>query len=79
MAATESYPDELKYHREHDWARVEGDVATFGITWYAQDALGDIVVYLPPEVGQRVTAGEEYGELGMTRWASQVAEVMVAR
>ena len=49
MPADESYPDELLYHREHDWARIDGDVATFGITWYAQDSLGDIVVYLPPE------------------------------
>ena len=46
MPADESYPDDLRYHREHDWARIDGDIATFGITWYAQDSLGDLVVYL---------------------------------
>ena len=51
MPAAESYPDDLRYHREHDWARVDGDSATFGVTWYAQDSLGDLVVYLPPETG----------------------------
>ena len=49
--ADESYPDDLRYHPEHDWARIEGDEATFGITWYAQDALGEVVFYEPPEVG----------------------------
>ena len=49
--ADESYPEDLKYHPEHDWARIEGDEATFGITWYAQDALGEVVFYDPPEVG----------------------------
>ena len=49
--AEESYPDDLRYHAEHDWARMEGDEATFGITWYAQDALGEVVFYEPPEVG----------------------------
>jgi glycine cleavage system H protein len=72
MAADESYPDDLRYHQEHDWARIDGDVATFGITWYAQDSLGDIVVYLPPEVGQQVTAGEEYGELESVKAVSGV-------
>ena len=72
MAAAKSYPDDLLYHPEHDWARVEGDVATFGITWYAQDSLGDIVVYLPPEVGRSVTAGEEYGELESVKAVSGV-------
>jgi glycine cleavage system H protein len=72
MAAAESYPDDLLYHPEHDWARVEGDVATFGITWYAQDSLGDIVVYLPPEVGRSVAAGEEYGELESVKAVSGV-------
>ena len=51
MPAAESYPDDLRYHREHDWARVDGDIATFGVTWYAQDSLGDLVVYLPPDDG----------------------------
>jgi len=56
MPADESYPDDLLYHPAHDWARVDGDHATFGVTWYAQDSLGDVVVFLPPEVGQQVTA-----------------------
>ena len=51
MAATESYPGELKYHREHDWARIEDDEAVLGITWFAQDALGELVHYEPPEEG----------------------------
>ena len=51
MAASESYPDELRYHPEHDWARIEGDEATLGITWYAQDSLGELVHYEPPDVG----------------------------
>ena len=72
MAADESYPDDLHYHAEHDWARLDGDVATFGITWYAQDSLGDIVVYLPPEVGSKVRAGEEYGELESVKAVSGV-------
>ena len=54
MPAAESYPDDLRYHREHDWARIEGDAATFGVTWYAQDSLGDLVVYLPPEAQDRL-------------------------
>ena len=51
-----SYPDDLKYHPEHDWARIDGDIATFGITWYAQDALGEVVFFDPPEVGATVAA-----------------------
>ncbi len=51
MAAAESYPDDLKYHPEHDWARVEGDEAVLGITWFAADALGELVHFEPPEVG----------------------------
>jgi glycine cleavage system H protein len=72
MAATESYPDDLLYHEAHDWARIDGELATFGITWYAQDSLGDIVVYLPPEPGRSVTAGEEYGELESVKAVSGV-------
>jgi glycine cleavage system H protein len=72
MAAEEGYPDDLRYHREHDWARLDGDVATFGITWYAQDSLGDIVVYLPPDVGQTVAADAEYGELESVKAVSGV-------
>jgi glycine cleavage system H protein len=72
VAAAESYPDDLLYHEAHDWARIEGDEATFGVTWYAQDSLGDIVVYLAPEPGQRVTAGQEYGELESVKAVSGV-------
>jgi glycine cleavage system H protein len=72
MPADESYPDDLLYHREHDWARIDGDTATFGITWYAQDSLGDIVVYLPPEVGAKVAAGNEYGELESVKAVSPI-------
>jgi glycine cleavage system H protein len=70
--AEESYPPELKYHREHDWARVEGDEATFGITWYAQDALGEVVFYDPPEVGAAVTANESYAEVESVKAVSDV-------
>jgi glycine cleavage system H protein len=68
----ESYPAELLYHPGHDWARIEGGEATFGITWYAQDSLGDVVVFLPPAVGQRVTAGQEYGELESVKAVSGI-------
>jgi glycine cleavage system H protein len=72
MPAAESYPDDLRYHRAHDWARVEGDIATFGVTWYAQDSLGDLVVYLPPEAGAEVRAGAEYGELESVKAVSGI-------
>ena len=72
MPATESYPDDLRYHPEHDWARVDGDIATFGVTWYAQDSLGDLVVYLPPEEGAVVKAGTEYGELESVKAVSGI-------
>ena len=70
--ADESYPDDLRYHREHDWARVEGEEATFGITWYAQDALGEVVFFDPPEVGSSVTAGELYAEVESVKAVSDV-------
>jgi glycine cleavage system H protein len=70
--ADESYPPELRYHPEHDWARVEGDEATFGITWYAQDALGEVVFYDPPEVGSTVTANETYAEVESVKAVSDV-------
>ena len=60
--AAESYPADLKYHPEHDWARIDGDEATFGITWFAQDALGELVHFEPPEVGQQVAKNGTYGE-----------------
>jgi glycine cleavage system H protein len=72
MAADESYPDQLKYHAEHDWARIEGDEATFGITWYAQDALGEVVFYEPPEVGAQVTKDEAYAEVESVKAVSDV-------
>jgi glycine cleavage system H protein len=70
--ADETYPPELKYHREHDWARVEGDEATFGITWYAQDALGEVVFYDPPEVGTAVSADQGYAEVESVKAVSDV-------
>ncbi len=72
MAADESYPDELKYHREHDWARVDGDTATLGITWYAQDALGEIVHYEPPDVGSSLARDESYGEVESVKAVSDL-------
>ena len=72
MAADESYPAELKYHSEHDWARIEGDTATLGITWYAQDALGEIVHFEPPEEGGSVAMGESYGEVESVKAVSDL-------
>jgi glycine cleavage system H protein len=70
--AEESYPTELRYHREHDWARIEDGEATFGITWYAQDALGEIVFYEPPAVGSAVTKDESYTEVESVKAVSDV-------
>jgi glycine cleavage system H protein len=70
--ADASYPEDLLYHPEHDWARIEGDTATFGITWYAQDALGEVVFFDPPEVGSAVTAGESYAEVESVKAVSDV-------
>jgi len=67
-----SYPEDLKYHAEHDWARVEGEEATFGITWYAQDALGEVVFYDPPEVGTQVTKDQVYAEVESVKAVSDV-------
>ena len=67
-----SYPDELKYHPEHDWARVEGDEATFGITWYAQDALGEVVFFDPPEIGASVSKDDAYAEVESVKAVSDV-------
>ena len=63
MAAAEDYPDGLKYHPEHDWASIHGEEATLGITWYAQDALGELVHYEPPDVGATISKDNEYGEV----------------
>jgi glycine cleavage system H protein len=70
--ADESYPEDLKYHPEHDWARIEGDEATFGITWYAQDALGEVVFYEAPEVGVEVTKDQPYAEVESVKAVSDV-------
>jgi glycine cleavage system H protein len=70
--ADESYPDDLRYHPEHDWARIEGDTATFGITWYAQDALGEVVFYDPPDVGKAVKKDEAYAEVESVKAVSDV-------
>jgi glycine cleavage system H protein len=72
VAAEESYPEELKYHREHDWARIDGDTATLGVTWYAQDALGEIVHYEPPEQGSTVAKDESYGEVESVKAVSDL-------
>jgi glycine cleavage system H protein len=72
VAAVENYPAELKYHREHDWARVEGDEAVLGITWFAQDALGELVHYEPPEAGATVTKDQAYGEVESVKAVSDV-------
>ncbi len=70
--ADPSYPDDLKYHPEHDWARIEGDSATFGITWYAQDALGEVVFFDPPQVGTEVSKDHPYTEVESVKAVSDV-------
>ena len=72
MAAAETYPDDLKYHPEHDWARVDGDEATLGITWFAQDALGELVHFEPPQEGAQVTKDSSYGEVESVKAVSEV-------
>ena len=70
--AEASYPDDLKYHAEHDWARVDGDTATLGITWYAQDQLGEVVFFDPPEVGKTISKDEPYAEVESVKAVSDV-------
>jgi glycine cleavage system H protein len=70
--AEPSYPDDLKYHEEHDWARVEGEEATFGITWYAQDALGEVVFFDPPDIGSQVSKDQSYAEVESVKAVSDV-------
>jgi glycine cleavage system H protein len=70
--ADESYPEDLLYHPEHDWARVEGETATFGITWYAQDALGEVVFFEPPETGSTVKKDGPYAEIESVKAVSDV-------
>ena len=72
MAAAESYPEGLKYHPEHDWARIDGDEATLGITWFAQDSLGELVHFEAPEVGSSVSQDGAYGEVESVKAVSDV-------
>ena len=72
MAANESYPEDLLYHPEHDWARIEGDEAVLGVTWYAQDALGELVHYEPPSEGATVTKDASYGEVESVKAVSDL-------
>jgi glycine cleavage system H protein len=72
MPAVESYPDGLHYHSEHDWARVDGDDATLGITWFAQDSLGELVHFEAPEVGSTVTKDSSYGEVESVKAVSDI-------
>ncbi len=72
MTAEATYPDDLLYHAEHDWARVEDDEATLGITWYAQDLLGEVVFFEPPAVGTTLTQDEPYAEVESVKAVSDV-------
>ena len=72
MAATETYPDELRYHPEHDWSRIEGDEATLGITWYAQDSLGELVHFEPPATGTTIAKDASYGEVESVKAVSDL-------
>ena len=72
MATTESYPDELRYHPEHDWARIEGNEATLGITWYAQDSLGELVHFEPPDAGATIAKDASYGEVESVKAVSDL-------
>jgi glycine cleavage system H protein len=72
VAATESYPADLLYHPEHDWARIEGDEALLGVTWYAQDALGELVHFEPPDLGATVTKDGSYGEVESVKAVSDL-------
>ncbi len=74
--AEPSYPGDLLYHSEHDWARVEGDEATFGLTWYAQDALGEVVFFEVPKPGSSVTKDEPYAEIESVKAVSDVVAPM---
>jgi glycine cleavage system H protein len=70
--ATETYPDDLKYHKEHDWARIDGDEAVLGITWFAQDALGELVHYEPPAEGDTISKDSSYGEVESVKAVSDL-------
>ena len=70
--ADATYPDDLRYHDQHDWARIEGDVAAFGITWYAQDSLGEVVFFDPPELGTVIAKDAPYAEVESVKAVSDV-------
>ena len=70
--ADASYPDDLRYHAEHDWARIEGDEAVLGITWFAQDSLGELVHYEPPSQGATISRDSSYGEVESVKAVSDV-------
>jgi glycine cleavage system H protein len=72
VAVGETYPDDLKYHKEHDWARIEGDEAVLGITWFAQDALGELVHYEPPKESDTIAKDAAYGEVESVKAVSDV-------
>ncbi len=77
--ADASYPEDLLYHPEHDWARIEDGQATFGITWFAQDSLGELVFWDPPAVGAEVTAGQPYAEIESVKAVSDVIAPLSGR
>jgi glycine cleavage system H protein len=70
--ADATYPDDLRYHEEHDWARIEGEQATLGITWFAQDSLGEVVFFDPPEVGSTIQKDSSYAEVESVKAVSDV-------
>jgi len=72
VAVAETYPDDLKYHPEHDWARIDGDEATLGITWFAQDSLGELVHFEPPDEGTRIGKDDTYGEVESVKAVSDL-------
>ena len=72
MAATETYPDELRYHAEHDWARIDGDEAALGITWFAQDSMGELVHFEPPDQGATIAKDASYGEVESVKAVSDL-------
>jgi glycine cleavage system H protein len=72
VAASESYPEELLYHREHDWARIDGDEAVLGVTWHAVDALGELVHYEPPDDGATIAKDQTYGEVESVKAVSDL-------
>ena len=77
--AEASYPEDLLYHPEHDWARIDGEQATFGITWYAQDSLGEVVFFDPPKVGTTVTKDQPYTEVESVKAVSDVGDVLASQ